>query len=175
MNKTGRDPTMLIAFIVGAILFAALVIFVLIASRSEDGKRAAVQTYSGAAEDAPRVVLSQDYFNYGPLKNKFDIITHSFTITNEGKSDLFVYKLTTSCHCTTAQLIYNNESSPKWGMTSSQLWYVPIKPGESATVVIEYDPKQMINDGLIQRAIYIGTNDPESPELTYKFDAENNL
>ncbi len=181
MSSKYREPAdsfTLWAWGIGSFIIVAFIVFIIFAVKSENSQerqKQANQTYSGDEQGAPVAELNEKFFDAGPLKNKTDPVTHSFTLTNAGKSDLIVNKLTTSCHCTTAQLTYNGESSKKWGMASGSDWQVAIKPGGIATISIEYDPTKMISDGLIKRGIYIGTNDPKNPELTYEMDMENNL
>lgn len=176
-GNNSRDLTPWIVVGIVVILILLFVVFFAYTIKSGRGSKTDNDstTYTSDEALAPRAVLSKKYFNAGQLKNKTDLVTHSFNLSNQGQSNLVISKLTTSCHCTTAQLIYDGRSSQKWGMASGSDWQVSIKPGDTAVINIEYDPKKMISDGLIQRAIYIITNDPKQPELTYQMDVENNL
>jgi len=118
-----------------------------------------------AKEDSPKIVIEPGYYNFGDVSQAKGVTTTTFTIKNEGKSELVIDSMESSCMCTTASVINNGEEGPIFGMSmhgnNPKDWQTVIKPGESAELKIYYDPNVHGElRGLITRTIDIYSNDP---------------
>lgn len=118
-----------------------------------------------APKDNPKIVIEPSYYNFGDVSQAKGITTTTFTIKNEGTSDLVIDNMESSCMCTTASIIYNGAEGPIFGMSmhggNPKEWSVSIPPGEEAQLKIYYDPNVHGElRGLITRTIDIYSNDP---------------
>lgn len=85
-------------------------------------------------------------------------VTREFSFENSGEDDLILKGAATSCACTTATFsLPNGEKSPDFSMHGNQEWAYAIKPGESFSLDIVFDPMAHGPSavGPIQRSIYI--------------------
>ena len=81
-----------------------------------------------------------------------EVARHSFTVKNTGAEPLEIFRLSTSCGCTQAEM--------KDGQTV-------IAAGESAEMSVSFDPAVHKDDtdlGELTRVVYIRTNDVSQPE-----------
>lgn len=99
-------------------------------------------------ENAPHILTEEEEYNFGNCTSGEEI-THSFTVTNIGKSDLIIRKIKSSCGCTTSKL--EKET---------------IKPGESTFIKVTFNTYNKI--GSQSKEIYVYTNDPQQPQTTLK-------
>jgi len=96
---------------------------------------------SGDLISAPVADFDNTTYNFGAI-NQEDIITHHFTLSNKGKRDLLIRKITASCGCTAV---------------NPGILIVP--PGESTKITAVFNP---VGQGGAQRkAITVITNDPK--------------
>ncbi len=120
-----------------------------------------------APADRPIINIEPLVYNFGTISQSKDIINTIFTIKNDGKSDLIIDNMKSSCHCTTASIIYNDIEGPRFGMLGMHDnptdWQISIKPGETAQLKVYYDPNAHGEfRGLATRTIDISSNDPVS-------------
>lgn len=80
-------------------------------------------------------------FDFGPI-NSDQVVEHSFILTNTGKSNLFIRKVSASCGCTAVQPAKTN-----------------IAPGESTEIIAVFNA--MGREGNQKKAITVITNDPK--------------
>lgn len=113
------------------------------------------------------LVAQEKSFDFGEISMAKGIVTHSFTIQNEGKEPVNIGRIYTSCMCTTASLIKKEETFGPYGMLGHG--YIPkintkMEPGEVATVQVFFDPAAHGPAGIgrIQRSITI-ENDGVNP------------
>ena len=89
-----------------------------------------------------------------------------FMIKNEGKKDLVIERLDTSCGCTTASIVFQGKEGPRFAMVGHGIenpkdWKLSIPPGQSAQLKVYYDPNVHKDlRGAVIREIYIYSNDP---------------
>ena len=123
-----------------------------------------------APKDRPKIVIEPSYYNFGDLSQSKGITSTVFTIKNEGKSSLIIDNMKSSCHCTTAAIIYNGIEGPKFGMHNNPRdWQVSIEPGEEAQLKVYYDPNAHGKfRGLVTRTVDIFSNDPIDFQIQIK-------
>lgn len=119
-----------------------------------------------APADRPVISANPEVIDLGDVSQAKGETNALFEITNTGKTDLIINKLDTSCGCTSATIVFNNEEGPRFAMAghgtdSPTDWSVAIPPGESAQLKVYYDP-DVHKDfrGPAIREIYIYSNDP---------------
>ena len=94
--------------------------------------------------------------------------TAEFLLRNVGGKPLEISQVRTSCMCTFAQVIIDDEESPDFNMvmhnsTSAQRWKGIVEPGLSATIRVIYRPSLMPVEGSVARNVKFNTNDPSRP------------
>ena len=122
---------------------------------------------ANAPKNAPKIVTSKIKKDLGSVSLKKGVVTTEFVIKNEGKSDLVIDKLSTSCGCTSGSLIYQGTEGPRFYMaghgqeTPDPNWKVAVSPGDEAIVKVYYDPTvhpDLI--GPVTREVSVHSNDP---------------
>ncbi len=92
-------------------------------------------------EAAPRVDFDSQLFDFGSIASGA-VVEHEFRLTNTGKSDLFIRKVSASCGCTAVQPAKTQ-----------------IRPGESTSIKVLFNAAG--REGNQKKAITIITNDPK--------------
>ncbi len=95
--------------------------------------------------NAPVINIDNRVFDFGEIKQG-EKVTHSFVITNSGKSNLILRKVRASCGCTAIQPDKNI-----------------IEPGESTNVVAEFNSRGM--SGRQNKSVTIYSNDPKKSTM----------
>jgi hypothetical protein len=98
---------------------------------------------AGDLEKAPVAVFSQTSHDFGDMKQG-DKKDHTFSLTNNGKSELIIRNIRSSCGCTAVAPAKN-----------------VIAPGESAPIKVTFDTKG--KRGRQSKSVTIITNDPKNP------------
>lgn len=145
-----------IVFIVGlAFLFTA-------------GQKPAPSTlsYSASESDRPKAQVGQTLFDWGEMKVS-EVKSQEYELKNTGTKPLQISNVNSSCGCTAGQIIYNGETSKEYSMHSQSGYVTEIAPGDTATVRLTYRPATMPVYGMVQREVYITTNDPENQKLVF--------
>lgn len=131
---------------------------------------------ANAPADRPIIFVSPESIDLGDVSQSQGEINTVFEITNIGKTDLTINKLDTSCGCTFATIIFNDEEGPRFamaghGVESPTDWQVVIPAGEKAQLKIYYDPNVHKDfRGAAIREIYIFSNDPINFEMKVKIE-----
>jgi len=97
-------------------------------------------------KNAPKVKMSEEAYKFGTA-NEGENVEHTFTITNVGKSTLYIRKVKGSCSCTVVQPEKNE-----------------LEPGETTTMKAIF--RTHGKTGTQMRTSDIITNDPERPKIT---------
>ena len=120
-----------------------------------------------APADRPIVSLSPTSKDLGDISQKKGVVSTIFELKNDGKTDLVIDKLETSCGCTTAAIVLNGEEGPRFGMPGHGMnekitdWQIIVSPGEQAELKVYYDPNVHKKfRGAAMRDIYVFSNDP---------------
>ena len=136
---------------------------------------------ANAPEDAPKVVILETKKDLGVVNVKNGVLTTEFVIKNVGKSNLVVDKLSSSCGCTSASLVYQSTEGPRFYMAGhgqkepDPNWKISIAPGAEAQVKVYYDPTVHPElTGPVTRQVSVHSNDPVDFEtrLTITLDQE---
>lgn len=92
-----------------------------------------------------------------------------FILINSGSAPLQLGNIVTSCACTTAQVVIGGKASPYFGMHTKSGWTGQVDPGQSAKLVVEFDPLFHGPQGVgqITRQTTVETNDPAQKLLTF--------
>jgi len=129
---------------------------------------------ANAPKDAPKITATEVKKDLGIVSLKKGSVTTEFVIKNEGKSDLIVDKLSSSCGCTSASLIYQGKEGPRFYMAGhghdapDPNWKVSIAPGDEAQVKVYYDPTVHPDlVGAVTREVSVHSNDPVDFETKF--------
>lgn len=121
---------------------------------------------------AGKIEADHTFYDWGDIGT--DVVRHTFKIKNTGEKDLLIQKISTSCGCTTAALKTKKGSTPRLGMDHGNLPLVnrSLSPNEEAEIEVFFDPLFHGNTrGLVKRAVYIRTSDPNNKELALNLRA----
>ncbi|MBU0978540.1 MAG: DUF1573 domain-containing protein [Patescibacteria group bacterium] len=132
------------------------------------------QLLANAPPDAPRITVLETKKDLGIVSQTKGIISTEFVIKNEGKSDLIINKLSSSCGCTSGSLVYQGVEGPKFFMPGhgqtepDPNWQVAIAPGKDAQVRVYYDPTVHPDlTGPVTRTVSVHSNDPVDFETQF--------
>ena len=101
---------------------------------------------------SPQISISEEEWDFGKVKPGTQP-QHKFIITNKGTEDLIIERVWTSCGCVQASIFDNR-----------------ILPGKSADLQAIFNTAGYI--GILEKIIYIKSNDPEVPEKKIKVKVE---
>ncbi len=130
-----------------------------------------------APADRPKIVINPDRHDFGDVSVAEGVVSITMTVTNEGKTDLVLNNIETSCMCTTGQLIVNGRGSPLFGMNMGDGkhptgWSDTIAPGQSSELRIYYNPTMHEElRGPLERNIRVFSNDPIDVEYDVRISA----
>lgn len=129
-----------------------------------------IMAYANNAKDRPIAKVERSFIDIGKMK-----VTETkevdFTIKNSGSKPLQITRVTTSCGCTTAQIIYRDNKSKAFSMHAQSNYVMEVAPGTSALVRVAYLPFTMPVYGEVGREVYISTNDPVNPKIVLQIKA----
>ena len=123
-------------------------------------------SYAVTDQSRPRAQLNKTSADLGKMKVSEDK-SYDFTMKNIGKKPLRLFNISSSCGCTFGQVIYNGVTSEKFGMHTKSAYQIEIPPQKKAVIRVTYSPSIMPVYGPVEREVYIKTNDPENPTLTF--------
>jgi len=134
------------------------------------GAYTAYYNSSGSSADqdgTPIISLTPASIDWGTLSAAQGPVAKEFMISNNGDADLIIKKISTSCGCTTAILQTASRSTPKLGMDHGKLPRIEetIAPGETAKLIVTFDPDFHYVRGPVTRVVYIQSNDPVNREV----------
>ncbi len=150
------------------LVFAGIIVFSMVEQKKTD--QTSVPSYSKSDTSRPKVSLSSTSLDLGKMKVS-DEKSADFVIENKGDKLLQLFNISTSCDCTFATVTINNVKSPQFGMHGKSSWVGEVKAGEKATVTAIYKPSIMPVQGAVTRDVYVSTNDPDNPKLTFTIKA----
>ncbi|MEE8358527.1 MAG: DUF1573 domain-containing protein [Candidatus Hydrothermarchaeales archaeon] len=130
-----------------------------------------------APADRPKILINPVKYDFGDVSVAKGVVSTTMIVVNEGKSDLVLYNIETSCMCTTAQLIVNGRESYVFGMDMGDGkhptgWSETIPSGQNAELKIYYDPTMHEDQrGPLTRTISVFSNDPVDFEYNVRIEA----
>ncbi len=122
-----------------------------------------------------KVFVPEPNFDFKVIQYSGGNVTHSYTMKNNGNSNLQIANITTSCMCTNAYFKKGSNKSPSFGMKGMSApsgWKGTLKPGETGEIVAVFNPSYHgpSGKGPIQRIVSFETNDPDHPYLEVNFE-----
>ncbi len=129
-----------------------------------------IVSYRAQDRNRPIVAVKNSFVNLGRIKVSEQKET-DFTIENDGNRPLQVFHLSSSCHCTFGQLVYQGKTSQEYGMADVSDVLATIAPHTQALVRVIYRPYIMPAYGPVEREVYLSTNDPTQPRLVFQVSA----
>lgn len=139
------------------------------------------QLIAQAPADAPKIVFEQSSQDLGQISQADGEVSATFSFKNEGKSNLVIDKLTTSCGCTSASIAYQGKEGPTFtmpghGKKNPVNWSVAVAPGDEAQLKVYYDPnahgKQKKDVMSVTRTVSVFSNDPVEFETKVRIELE---
>lgn len=132
------------------IIFFIIIVIIIIA-----GSIVISGNFSSKSGRFPQITISEEEWDFGLVKPG-EKPTHIFTIKNEGNEDLIIERVRVSCGCVQTSISTNR-----------------ILPGKSAELKATFDTAGYV--GILEKIIYIKSNDPEEPEkkIKVKVDIEH--
>lgn len=159
------------------ILIIGLVLFSLVAIGGSyfflvNGQKSQISviSYSLIDKERPKIEAKTTYFDLGLMKVSEDR-SASFNIKNIGQKPLQLTNISSSCNCTFGQVVIGGRESELFGMHNISDFAGEILPGKGAVIKVTYRPSIMPVYGIIEREVYVSTNDPENPKLVFKVKA----
>jgi hypothetical protein len=92
------------------------------------------------AAGQPKVKFKETVWDFGKVKQGA-LLSHEFTLTNEGNATLIIQKVSTSCGCTAALVSADR-----------------IQPGKEGRIEVKFDTRGY--GGQVRKLIYVDTNAP---------------
>jgi hypothetical protein len=107
----------------------------------------------GGIPGVSAIEVNPKSYDFGTIPK--EAVSHTFSVKNTGTATLQIKKISTSCACTTAEIDSKN-----------------IGPGQSAILVVTFDPNKMDEiEENVYRIVYIKSNDPDQPEVEIEIRA----
>ncbi len=128
-------------------------------------------SFSAKDTDRPKVETSQTFFDMGEIRVS-DVKQQDYTLKNIGTKPLQILNVNSNCGCTAGQIIYKGKTSKEYSMHDQSGFVTEIAPGETATVRLTYRPATMPVYGLVEREVYVTTNDPVNKKLVFIIKAK---
>ena len=114
--------------------------------------------FNVAKADDSNLEITPPLYDWGTILQDKKAETN-IELKNIGDADITIESITTSCMCTTAQFISQDDQfSPEFGMHGNQSWQGTLKTGETAKLHIVFDPITHNVIGDAERSIYLNTN-----------------
>lgn len=129
-----------------------------------------IASYTSSEKERPMVEVKKTLMDLGKIKVS-DQKEAAFTIKNIGTKPLLVSNMSSSCHCTFGQFIYEGKTSDEYGMSNVSDVFAPIAPNTQASIKVIYRPYIMPVYGPVEREVYLSTNDPSNPRLVFQVTA----
>lgn len=129
-----------------------------------------------APAERPIISVIPTSEDLGDVSQKEGVITTLFEIRNEGQADLVIDRLETSCGCTSASIVYQDQEGPKFtmpghGQENPTDWQIKLSVGEKAQLKVYYDPATHPDfRGPAIREVSVFSNDPIDFEKKVKIE-----
>lgn len=164
--------------IIGMLLFIVAVVGLSFLLTGGQTPTPATASFSVQDSDRPKAETNNTSRNLGEIKVS-DVKVEDYAIKNVGTKPLQILNVNSSCGCTAGQIIYQGKTSKEFSMhTQSGLsagrqgFITEIAAGDTATVRLTYRPASMPVYGLVEREVYVETNDPANSKLIFSITAK---
>lgn len=119
--------------------------------------------------DQAKAEVGETSYDWGEIKINGGNAEKVFLIKNTGAGVLKLSGVSTSCMCTTAQVIIDGKGSPLFGMHQKSSWVGEIPAGKEAELKIVFDPAFHGPSGVgaMTRQIVVETNDKNNHKLEF--------
>lgn len=155
--------------IIGSVLMILVLGGLIVVARPGPGAKAPPRV---EAQSQSGLSAEQTSHDFGTVSMAAGKVTHAFKIRNANKAALLVRKISTSCMCTTAQLLKGGKKLAIYGMPGHG--YVPnlnepMAPNEQAMVEVVFDPAAHGPAGIgrVERFVTIYTQAAQALELSF--------
>lgn len=91
----------------------------------------------------PKLEINNTEYDFGTISQSEGIVSRDLLITNKDNKDITIDELSTSCMCTSAQIIKDGKEGMKYGMDmggKNPTEPIVLTPNGTATLRIFYDP-----------------------------------
>ena len=117
---------------------------------------AAVALLAACSPGEPDIRLDQSRIDLGQVVNG-EVRSFEVPLINQGDGDLVIESVSTSCGCTSAQAVPTT-----------------LEAGERGVLQVTFDsgahgPEEL---GPVMRQVFIDSNDPDQPEVDFRFTAD---
>jgi len=99
-------------------------------------------------------------YEFGDIDINGGIVSREFAFANQSDEPLYIYEATTSCGCTTGEIVTEAETFGPFGMRNESQSTITIDPNETFKVRISYDPMfhGPTDLGVRQRSLFLFTS-----------------
>ncbi len=156
--------------LIGLVIFIAATVGLSFLLTAGEKPEPPTVSYSANESDRPIAETAKTFTDVGDIKVS-DVKVEDFTVKNTGTKPLQLSDINSSCGCTSGQIIYKGETSKEFSMHKRSGLVAQVDPGDTATVRLTYRPATMPVYGFVERAVFVSTNDPKSPKLTFSIKA----
>jgi hypothetical protein len=155
-------------FITAVVVATALLIFGGVYLTSNMGGVSQIQ-----ANPEAKASVKETAHDWGEIGIDEGNVEKTFEIENMGSETLALSNVITSCMCTTAQLSFNGNESPLFGMHTKSAYVLELPPNETASLKVVFDPAYHGPSGLgpITRQVEVQTNDADRTKLNFSLTA----
>lgn len=169
-HKSGHSKKRIVDPVIASI---GIVTLLLVVGVAYFGSRMGATAQEVEADSQVSASVAGNRFDWGTINIDGGIVSKAFAIENSGSNPLKLYDVKTSCMCTTAQLKTASQTSKKFGMHEKSANVFEIQPGETAELLVEFDPAFHGPSGVgpINRTVTMNTNDSSNPSLTFQLTA----
>ncbi|MEE8391559.1 MAG: DUF1573 domain-containing protein [Anaerolineae bacterium] len=127
--------------------------------------------------DRPVLSIEPTKLDLGTVPITDGSVSATFTVRNDGQSDLTITSMETTCGCTTAVLESAQGISPVFGANASENptgWSAVLAPGEEASLIATFDTLFHGPDatGEFRRAVSVISDDPLNSRADVSFVVE---
>ncbi len=157
-------------FVSSFLLILVSYFFIKNSSLSSKSNNIKITIYKKEDKEKPKVSYDNNFKDLGIMKVSEERST-DFIIKNSGQKNLQLFNISSSCGCTVGKIIIDKKESEEFGMHSRSDYVGEVLPGRQAMVRVIYRPYVMPVYGLVEREVYVATNDPENEKLVFKVKA----
>ncbi len=157
--------------IIGILIFFLAVVGLSFLLTAGQKPAPATASFSAQDTDRPKAETTNTQRNLGEIKVS-DVKVEDYAVKNVGTKPLQILNINSSCGCTAGQIIYQGKTSKEFSMHTQSGFVTEIAPGDTATVRLTYRPATMPVYGLVEREVYVETNDPANAKLIFSITAK---